>query len=92
MRWLGNTGGDVGDNHVDRDGQQSGQDSGEGVLGTAVLWHLNNLLDDPTDEVHPAHRRGEREARNNRVEGLGFQFLGNKVNSLESLSGHVSHG
>jgi hypothetical protein len=23
---------------------------------------------------------------------LGFQFLGNKVNSLESLSGHARHG
>jgi hypothetical protein len=23
---------------------------------------------------------------------LGFQFLGNKVNSLESSGGHVSHG
>jgi len=92
LRWLGNTGGDVGDNHVDRDGQQSGQDSGEGVLGTTILWHLNNLLDDPADEIHPAHRRGEREARNNGVERLGFQFLGNKVNSLESASGHFSHG
>ena len=91
MRWLGHTSGDAGNDHVDRNGQQGGQDRGEGVLGTTVLWHLNNLLDDPADQVHPAHRRSEGEARNNGVEGLGFQFLGNKVNSLESLGSHVSH-
>jgi len=91
LRWLGDTSGDAGDNHVDRNGQQGGQHRGEGVLGTTVLWHLNQLLDDPTDQVHPAHRRGEAEARNNGVEGLSFQFLGNKVNSLESLGSHVSH-
>jgi len=91
LRWLGDTSGDAGDNHVDRNGQQGGQDRGEGVLGTTVLWHLNQLLDDPADQVHPAHRRGEAEPRNNGVEGLSFQFLGNKVNSLESLGSHVSH-
>jgi len=92
LRWLGDTGGDTRDNHVDHNGQQGGEDRGERVLGTTVLWHLNHLLDDPADQVHPAHRGSEGEARNNRVEGLGFQFLGNKVNSLESLGGHVSHG
>jgi len=92
LRWLGDTSGDVGDDHVDRDGQQSGEDSGESVLGTTVLWHLNNLLDDPADQVHPAHRRSEREARNNRVEGLGFEFLSHEVDSLEGSGGHVRHG
>lgn len=92
MRWLGDTSGDAGDNHVDRNGQQGGEDRGEGVLGTTVLWHLNHLLDHPTDQVHPAHRGRKGEARDDRVEGLGFQFLGNEVNSLESLGGHVSHG
>ena len=92
MRWLGDASRDARDDHVHRNGQQGGQDSGEGVLGTTVLWHLNNLLDDPADEVHPAHRRREREARNNGIEGLGFQFLGNKVDSFESLGSHVSHG
>jgi len=91
LRWLGHPGGDAGDHHVDRNGQQGGEDRGERVLGTTVLWHLNKLLDNPTDQVHPAHRRREREARNNGIEGLSFQFLGNKVNSLESLSSHVSH-
>jgi len=91
LRWLGHTGGDAGDHHVDHNGQQGGEDRGETVLGTTVLWHLDHLLDDPSDQVHPAHRGSEGEARNNGVEGLGFQFLGNKVNSLESLGGHVSH-
>ena len=92
MRWLGHTSGDARNDHVDCNGQQGGEDRSESVLGTAVLWHLDDLLDDPTDQVHPAHRRGEAEARNDGVEGLGFQFLSNKVNSLERLSSHVSHG
>ena len=91
LRWLGDAGGDAGDHHVDRDGQEGGEDRSESVLGTTVLWHLDHLLDDPADQVHPAHRGREGEARDDRVKGLGFQFLGNKVDSLEGLSGHFSH-
>jgi len=92
LRWLGHTSGDARNDHVDRNGQQCGEDRGESVLGTTILWHLDDLLDDPTDQVHPAHRRGEAEARNNGVEGLGFQFLGHEVDGLESLGSHVRHG
>jgi len=92
LRWLGDASGDVRDDHVDRNGQQGGEDRSECVLGTTVLWHLDDLLDDPTDKVHPAHRRSEREARNDSVEGLGFQFLSHKVDSLEGGGSHVRHG
>jgi len=91
LRWLGDTSGDARDDHVDNDGQEGGEDSGEGVLSTTVLWHLDELLDDPANQVHPAHGGGEGEARNNGVEGLGFQFLGHEVNGLHSAGGHVSH-
>jgi len=92
LRWLGDASGDAGHDHVDHNGQQGGENRGKRVLGTTVLWHLDHLLDHPSDQVHPAHRRREAEARDDSVEGLGFQFLGNKVNSLESLGSHVSHG
>jgi len=92
LRWLGHAGRDAGHDHVNRNGQQGGQDRSKTVLGTAVLWHLDELLDHPSDQVHPAHRRREAETRNNGVEGLGFQFLSNKVDSLESLGSHISHG
>ena len=36
---------------------------------------------------HPGHRRGEGETRNNGVEGLGLELLGNEVDSFDS-SGH----
>jgi len=88
---LGDTGGDTGDDHVHRDGEEGGEDSGEGVLGTTVLRHLDHLLDEPTDEVHPRHGGRKGETRNNGVEGLGLEFLRNEVNGLESLGGHVSH-
>jgi len=91
LRWLRDASGDAGHDHVDRNGQQGGQDRSEGVLSTTILWNLDQLLDNPTDQIHPAHRRREAEARNNGVEGLGFQFLGDKVNSLESLGSHVGH-
>ena len=92
LRWLRDTSRDTRNDHEDRNGQQGGEDRGKSVLGTTVLWHPNHLLDDPADQVHPAHRSGEGEARDDRIERLGFQFLGNKVNSLESLSGHARHG
>jgi len=84
LRWLGDTGRDGRHDHVDHDGQQGGQGRSECVLDTAVLWHLNEFVDGPTNQVHPAHRRSEAEARNDGVEGLGFEFLGHKVDSLKS--------
>ena len=89
---LGHASGHARHDHVDSDREEGGEDRGEGVLGTTVLWHLNHLLNDPADQVHQAHRGRKGEARDDRVEGLCFQFLGNEVNSLESLGGHVSHG
>jgi len=68
LRWLADTSGDTRDNHVNRDGQQSGQNSGESVLGTAILWHADELLDGPTNKVVPAEGRGKGEAGDNRIE------------------------
>lgn len=87
MRWLGDTSGDTRDDHVDSDGQEGGEDRGECVLGTTVLWHLDELLNDPADKVIPAEGGREGETSNNRVEGLGFQFLGHEVDSFHDL-GH----
>jgi hypothetical protein len=40
------------------------------------------LADDPSDEVHPGHGSGERETRDDRVERLGLELLGDKGNGL----------
>ena len=92
LRWLGDASGDARDNQIDRDGQEGGQDGGEGVLDTTVLWHLDELLDGPTNEVIPAESSRERETRNDSVEGLSFELLGDKFNSVNSLFEHTRHG
>jgi hypothetical protein len=83
LSWLGHTGRDTRDGQVDNDRQQRRQDRGEQVLAATVLWHLNELTNDPADEVHPGKGRGEGEASDNRVERLGFQFLGDKGHSFD---------
>lgn len=82
MSWLADASGDSGNHHIDRDGQQGGEDSGEGVLGTSVLWHSDELLNNPANEVVPAKSRGKGETRNNRIEGLCFEFLSHEVDSI----------
>ena len=92
LSWLGDASGDARDNQIDGDGQEGGQDGGESVLGTTVLWHLDELLDGPTNEVIPAESSRERETRNDSVEGLSFELLGDKFNSINSLFEHTGHG
>jgi len=82
LRWLADAGGDSGNHHIDRNGQQGGKDSGEGVLGTPVLWHSDELLNDPANEVIPAKSRSKRETRDNRIEGLRFKFLSHEVDGV----------
>jgi len=81
LRWLGDAGRDTRNEQVDNDRQQGGRDRGQGVVGTTVSWHLNELLGHPTGDINPAHRSREGEARDDRVEGLSFQFLGNKAHA-----------
>jgi len=92
LRWLGDASGDARNNQIDSDGQEGGQDGGESVLGTTVLWHLDELLDGPTNEVIPAESSRERETRNDSIEGLSFELLGDKFNSVNSLFEHAGHG
>jgi len=82
LRGLGDASRHGGDHHVDRDGQESGEHSGERVLSTTVLGHLNHLVDDEANDIHPRHRRGERETSDDRVERLGLELLSNKGDSL----------
>lgn len=91
MGGLGDTGGDLGDDHVHSDGEEGSENGGKAVLGATVLGDANDLLDEPTDEIHPRHSSREGEPRDDRVERLGLEFLSNKVNSLKSLGGHVRH-
>ena len=91
MGGLGDTGGDLGDDHVHRDGEEGSEDGGKAILGTTVLGDADDLLDEPTDEIHPRHSGREGETRDDRIEGLSLELLGDEVNGLESLGGHVRH-
>jgi len=92
LRWLGHTSGDTRNDQIHGDRQKGGQDRGKSVLGTTVLWHLDELLDHPTNKVIPAESSRERETRNDRVEGLGFQFLSHKFDSVNGGFEHRRHG
>jgi len=92
LSWLGDTSRDACNDHVDRDGQEGGQDRGKGVLGTTILWHLDELLNGPANKIIPAESGSEREARDNSVERLGFQFLSNEFDSINGLFEHGGHG
>jgi len=82
LRWSAHTLGDTRDRQVDDNAQESGQNRDKGVLSTAVLWNADKLLKDPANEVVPAEGRSKGETRDNRVEGLGLQFLGHEVDSF----------
>ena len=79
------------DDHVNNDGEEAGEEGGERVLGTTVLGNLHELGDSPTDEIHPRHGGGERETRNDGVESLGLELLGDEINSFEGSrnGGHL---
>ena len=87
MRWLGDTLRHSGDHHVDDDGQESGRDRGQQIVLTTVAWHLDELLGDPTGDVNPAHGSRKAETGDDRIERLCLQFLGNKADLGESISG-----
>ena len=80
------------DTNVDQDGQERRKQGRERVVHTTVLVDLDDLVHQPADEVHPRESGGEGKTRDDGVQALGFQFLGNEVNSIEGLGGHVSHG
>jgi hypothetical protein len=88
---LETRGGDLGDDHVNRNGEEGGEDRSEGVLSATVLGHADHLLNEPTNEVHPRHGSREREARDDGVEGLGLELLRDEVDGLKRLGGHISH-
>tara|TARA_B000000441_G_scaffold29096_1_gene18413 strand:- start:451 stop:750 length:300 start_codon:yes stop_codon:yes gene_type:complete len=88
LRGLSDLGVDTRDRKEDHNGEEGGEESGKSVLNATVLGHLDNLGNSPANEVHPRHRGGERETTNDRVEGLGLEFLGDKVYGLKSSVGH----
>jgi len=85
LSWSAHALGNARDGEVHCDGKESSEDRDKGVLSTAVLWNSDKLLKNPADEVVPAEGRGEGEARNNRIEGLGLQFLSDEVDSFNRV-------
>lgn len=76
---------DTRDTDVDQDGQESCEQGRERVVHTTVLVDLNNLVDDPPDQVHPREGGGEGESSNDGVEGLGLEFTSDERNSFSSI-------
>jgi hypothetical protein len=88
---LGHTGGDVGNTEENNNREEGGEDGNEGILSPTILGNLDNLLDKPTNEVHPRHGGGEGEPSDDSVERLGLKLLRNKVDGLHSFSSEIRH-
>jgi len=74
--------GDAADRDVDQYGQQGGEQSGESVVHSPILVNLDDLVNDPSDEVHPREGAREGETSDNRVQRLRFKLLGDEGNSF----------
>lgn len=79
MDWLGHATRDARDDQVYDDGQEGRRDRSQRIVAATVAWHLDELLGDPSGDVDPAHGSREAETRDDRVEGLSLQLLGNKA-------------
>ena len=84
MGWLLDTCGNTGDTNVDQDGQERCEQGRERVVHTTVLVDLDNLVNQPSHQVHPREGGGKGEAGNNGVEGLGLEFTSDERNSFSS--------
>ena len=78
------TSGNTRDTDVNQDGQECCEQGRERVVHTTVLVDLNNLVDSPSNQVHPREGGGEGESSNDGVEGLGLEFTSDERNSFSS--------
>jgi len=74
---------------VDRDRQKRREQSGQRVMHATVALNLDDLVDQKSDQVHPREGGRERESRNDRVEGLRFEFLGDQGDSVDRLLHYI---
>jgi len=72
------------DDHVDDHGKKSGEESGERIVHAAVLLNLDDLVNGPTNDVHPGKSRGEGETSDDGVEGLSLELTGDREDGIDS--------
>ena len=54
-------------------------------MHATVALNLNDLVNQKSNQVHPRERGREGETRNDSVEGLRLEFLGDQVDSVDRL-------
>ena len=84
LSWFLDACRDTRDANIDQDGQERREQGSKCVVHTTVLVNLNNLVNQPSHQVHPRERGGKGETRNNGVEGLGLEFTSDERNSFGS--------
>jgi len=82
LTWLLDTRRQSGNDDVYDDGKERREQSGKRVVHTTVLVDLDDLVNQPPDQVHPRQSGGEGKTRDDRVEGLRFEFTSNERNSF----------
>jgi hypothetical protein len=88
-RRLLHSGGEAGDHEVHDDRQKGREEGGETVVETTILLDADDLVDRPADKVKPRDGSREGETRDDRVEGLGLEFLGEYLDSFDGGAGHL---
>jgi len=88
LGWLRDLRGDTRNTNVDNNRQECCQKGSESVVHTTVLVNFDDLVDNPSNQVHPRKGGGEGKTSNNSVEGLGFEFSSNESDSFSGDSGH----
>jgi len=82
LRWLVNLGGHSGSDHKDKDGQESSEQRGKRVVHTTVLVNLDNLVNQPPNQVNPRQGGGEGKPSDDSVERLRLEFRGDERDSF----------
>ena len=80
--WLVNLGRHSGSDHKDKDGQESGEQRGKRVVHTTVLVNLDNLVNQPPNQVNPRQGGGEGKSSDDSIERLRLEFRGDERDSF----------
>ena len=78
------SGRDTGNSNIDQDGQERCEQRSKCVVHTTVLVDFDDLVNNPSHQIHPGKGGGKGKTGNNSVERLTFEFTGDEDSSFLS--------
>merc|ERR1712159_100336 len=74
----------MGNSNIDQDGQERCEQRSKCVVHTTVLVDFDDLVNNPSHQIHPGKGGGKGKTGNNSVERLTFEFTGDEDSSFLS--------